>query len=214
MWNDADIGQVLKAGLGLIGLMIVAIGAFLPMFSNNFVWDDQEFIVNNPGIRFIFPISHFFRTQGLPASGAIYPATGARPVTTMSLAIDYSIWRLDPFGYHLTNLLLHILCMIGIFLIAKNLWRNFVIGFVTAVLFALHPGHAEAVIAFLGRSDLMATLFIVGGFLIYLKERDAVGVYKIIFYSLSLISFALAVFSKETGLVLFFILILYDFILS
>ncbi len=199
-------------GVILTGLTLLNVSIFFPMFYNDFVWDDQEFIVNNPTIRSIFPITHFFKTQRLPGQGAIYPVTGARPITTISLAIDYAIWELNPFGYHLTNLLLHILCCLGVFLIARRLFHHIMLAFLSALFFALHPGHAEAVIAFLGRSDLIATLFVITGFLAYLRFNGKTSK-RAIFYGLSLISLALGIFAKETGIVLFFVLILYEFIL-
>jgi len=193
---------------GLLGL--VALGVFWPMFSNAFVWDDQEFIVKNLAIRNLWPLSRFFQSQGSAAEGAIYPLTGQRPVMVFSLALDYALWRLNPFGYHLTNLLLHLLCVFGITLLAWSLTRSRNAAFLTGSLFALHPGHAEGVIAFLGRSDLLATLFVLIGFWGYYKHREARKGRKIIWYGGSLLSFLLACFSKETGLALLGVLVAYE----
>jgi len=195
-------------------LILLTILAFWPMFGNGFVWDDQEFIVRNQSIRGLWPPSRFFASHGSAAEGAIYPMTGQRPVMVFSLALDYAFWKLNPLGYHLTNLLLHLLCVFGAGLLVQKLSRSRPAGFLTAALFALHPGHAEAVIAFLGRSDLLATLFVLLGFYGYLKFRDQGKSRRMVWFGLALLGFLLACFSKETGLALLGLLVVYEAFVS
>jgi len=197
--------------LWLWGLLaLLCLGAFWPMFRNGFVWDDQSFIVRNPAIRGLWPAARFFQSQGSPAEGTIYPLTGQRPVMAFSLALDFALFKLNPFGYHLTNLLLHLLCVFGVFLLAWHLSRSREAGFLAGALFALHPGHAEGVIALLGRSDLLASLFVLLGFFGYERQREGVGRRKVLWYAVALTSFLIACFSKETGLVLLGILVVYE----
>jgi tetratricopeptide (TPR) repeat protein len=191
-------------------LILLTILAFWPMFRNGFVWDDQQFIVGNPVLRSLWPVSRFFQPQGTVAEGVIYPMTGQRPIMAFTLALDYRFWRLNPFGYHLTNLLLHLLCVIGVTMLARKLCRDSRVGFLVGVLFALHPGHAEGVIAFLGRSDLLATLFVIAGFGAYLSQAEAKGWRKALWYAASLASFAVACLSKESGLALLGILLVFE----
>jgi Flp pilus assembly protein TadD len=129
---------------------------------------------------------------------------------TFSLALDYRFWRLNPAGYHLTNLILHILC---VFLVALFSWRmsqSREAGFLAGALFALHPGHAEGVIAFLGRSDLLATLFVLTGFWAYAVQERKSGGSKWLWYLGAIVSYLLACFSKESGLMLLGILVIYE----
>jgi len=213
--------------LGLAGLTLLAILPFLPALQNGFVWDDPEFIVNNKTIREIFPLARFFQRQGLVTSGDIYPATGSRPLTTLSLALDYHTWKLDPTGYHLTNLILHLLCVWATGLLAFQLTRSWTASGIAAAFFSVLPAHAEAVIALLGRSDLLATLFVIIGFVVYLKSAAHSGPSSIIndrlslppviryrsyfiWYLSSVICFLLACLSKETGMVLFGLIVGYE----
>jgi len=217
--------------LGLVGLTLLAILPFLPALQNGFVWDDQEFIVNNKTIREIFPLAHFFQKQGLVTSGDIYPTTGSRPLMTLSLAIDYRVWKLDPAGYHLTNLILHLLCVWATALLAFQLTRAWTAAGMAAAVFSVLPAHAEAVIALLGRSDLLATLFVVIGFVAYLKSAVHSGPSSVtsdrlssapviryrssmIFYFSSVICFLLACLSKETGMVLFGLIAGYELLFN
>lgn len=179
------------------------------MFGNGFVWDDQQFIVGDPLLRSLLPLSRFFQSLGAVEEGTIYPITGQRPLMTFSLALDYRFWRLNPVGYHLTNLILHLLC---VFLVALFSWRmsqSREAGFLAGALFALHPGHAEGVIAFLGRSDLLATLFVLTGFWAYAVQERKSGWSKWLWYLGAIVSYLLACFSKESGLMLLGILVVY-----
>lgn len=208
------IGRGMRQNLGdlwLWGLLaLLCLGAFWPMFRNGFVWDDQFFIVQNPALRGLWPAARFFQSQGSPAEGTIYPLTGQRPVMAFSLALDFALWKLNPFGFHLTNFLLHLLCVFGVVSLVRDLSRSREAGFLAGALFALHPGHAEGVIAFLGRSDLLASLFVLLGFFGHQRQRDASGWRRALWFAGALMSFLIACFSKETGLVLFGILVVYE----
>ncbi len=201
-----SLGKLWPWGL----LALLCLGAFWPMFRNGFVWDDQFFIVRNPALRGLWPAARFFQSQGSPAEGTIYPLTGQRPVMAFSLALDFAFFKLNPFGFHLTNFLLHLLCVFGVAALVRGLSRSREAGFLAGALFALHPGHAEGVIAFLGRSDLLASLFILLGFYGYERQREDVGRRKILWYAVALTSFLVACFSKETGLVLLGVLVVYE----
>lgn len=191
-----------------VGLGVLCLLAYWPMFANGFVWDDVEFIVGNPAIRSLWPPGRFFTPQGRVTEGAIYPLTGQRPVMALSLALDYHLWKLNPFGYHLTNLLLHLLCVGGMAILTRQVARSRWAGFLAGALFAVHPGHAEGVIAFLGRSDLLATLFVLFATWAFLNHHGANGWRRVWWYLVSLASFVLACFSKESGLMLLGVLIL------
>jgi tetratricopeptide (TPR) repeat protein len=196
--------------LGLAILVLLAVLPFLPTLKNEFVWDDQEFIINNRTIRDIFPLSRFFHSQGLVTTGDIFPISGSRPVMIFSLALDYRFGKLNPLGYHVTNLILHVLCVFGVALLAYELIHKwFAAGFAGA-FFAVLPGHAEAVIALLGRSDLLATLFVIAGFLCYTQYANR-KIKSIFIYLASVIMYIFACLSKETGLVLVFIIVGYEF---
>jgi len=174
-------------------LALLSLGAYWPMFQNDFVWDDQEFIVKNRAIRSLWPPAYLW---GCPGSG--YPWLGQRPVVALSFALDYALWKGNPWGYHLANLLLHLSCTLGVFFLARNFFRYQAPAFAAGALFAVHPGHGEAVVAFLGRSDLLATAFVLLAALAYLGSWQ--GKRKPLLYGLSLGSFLLGCLAKETAL--------------
>jgi Flp pilus assembly protein TadD len=174
-------------------LLLLSLSAYWPMFANSFVWDDQEFIVKNRAIRSLWSPAYLW---GCPGPG--YPWLGQRPVVALSFALDYALWKGNPRGYHLANFLLHLSCTLGVFFLAQNLFRDWVPAFAAGALFAVHPGHGEAVVAFLGRSDLLATTFVLLAALAYLGSWQ--GKRKLLLYGLSLGSFLLGCLAKETAL--------------
>jgi len=195
--------RTLWEGLGAAGLILLCVLVFWPMFSNGFVWDDLVFVRDNGAIRGLWPPARFLDAP---------PGLGQRPLLMLSYALDFRLYGLQPWGYHLTNLLLHLLSVLAVVLLGRRLFKEARSGLLAGALFALHPGHAEAVIAFLGRSDLLATAFLLWGFLAYLGSQKARGLIKWGLYGMSLAAFALACLSKDTAAVFPALLLLWDLI--
>jgi len=134
-----------------LGLLAAAL--YLPSLKGNFLlWDDQALVQDNP-------------VAGLPLDQALSRAF-ARPAGTtwwplrdLSYALDHSLWGFNPLGFHVTNLLLGALAASGLYLVAR---RRFGEGtaLAGALLFAVHPIHAEAVAWISGRKDLLCAFFL------------------------------------------------------
>lgn len=172
--------------------LLLGVLAYATMFRNGFVWDDATFLVKNATIQRLWPPAWLW---GCPGPGA--PWLGARPIAALSFALDFALWRLNPWGFHLTSLLLHLLCTLLVVGLGRALFKNSLAAFAAGALFAVHPGHGEAVVAFLGRSDLLATAFCILAALFYLGSWEGK---RTTLYWLSAGSFLLGVFSKETAL--------------
>src|SRR3990172_11894328 len=111
---------------------------------NPFYWDDEELITNNYVLRTPLNFKNYFIANPIPQ----------RPVTTLSFVIDYSLFGLKPVGFHMTQIVLHIVNTILIFFIANLILDKKWLVFLATFLFAFHPVHTEAVNLFLGRVDL------------------------------------------------------------
>lgn len=193
----------------MILLAALAIAPFVPSLRSQLVWDDHEFIANNPTIKNLFPLNRFFQTQGLIEQGAIHPVTASRPLTSLSLALDYAVWRLNPFGYHLTNIFLHLLCVLAVYYLLRGSGGDFYCAWFGAGFFAVLPGHAEAVIALIGRSDLLAAFFLITGFMAYVRFTT-VRSHAAWWYAAALFCGLAACLSKETGVILFAIILVWE----
>jgi len=129
------------------------------------------------------------------------------PLTWLSLMIDHEIWGLNPGGYHLTNLLLHLaatlLLFAGLHHLTGALWKS---GFVAA-LFALHPFHVESVAWIAERKDVLSGLFWMLSLLLYARYVERPGWGR---YSTVLLSFSLGLMAKPMVVTLPVILLLLD----
>lgn len=129
------------------------------------------------------------------------------PLTWISLMIDHEIWGLNPGGYHLTNLLLHLAATLLLFAalhrLTGALWKS---GFV-AVLFALHPLHVESVAWIAERKDVLSGVFWMLSLLLYARYVESPGWRR---YSLVLLSFILGLMAKPMVVTLPVIMLLLD----
>lgn len=98
-----------------------------------------------------------------------------RPLSTLSFALDYSLWGLDPAGYHLTNLLLHggTAVLAAVALAAVTGRRG--AGYLGGMLFAIHPLTAEVVPAAGRRQDVLMTLFLLAALVLLVRASRSLS---------------------------------------
>ena len=130
------------------------------------------------------------------------------PLVTISFAIEYHFFKLDPYIYHITNILLHILNTFFVFFIFLKLTKSYFKSFIISLFFAVYPTNVEVVAWISARKDLLFCFFYLISILCYITNYNNK---KIIFYFLSLISFLAACFSKPMAVTLPVIIILIDF---
>lgn len=167
-----------------------------------FVWDDGILITGNPLITHGKAVSDFFTKSFLTRY--------YRPVVMLSFAAEYAFWGPNPFGFHLTNLLLHAANSLLVFLFLRRILGNTQGAFLAALLFALHPVH-KGVAYISDRTGMLAAFFFLGSLVLYLSHRTREGrAGDLPRLAASLCLCALAVFSKEEALMLPVIVILLD----
>jgi len=129
------------------------------------------------------------------------------PLTWLSLMVDREIWGLNPGGYHITNVLLHLAATLLLFAalhrLTGALWKS---GFVAA-LFALHPLHVESVAWIAERKDVLSGLFWMLSLLLYARYVERPGWGR---YILVLFSFVLGLMAKAMIVTLPIIFLLLD----
>lgn len=183
--------------------LLLFIAVIVSVFSINvsvvgggFLWDDYTLIVNNPKITSLKNVPDFF-TKGFwentekARKGGYY-----RPLILLSYAIDYQLYRLKPWGYHLTNLLVHLLVVSMIFIFLLSLELDTLLSFASALLFGISPFVKEPVGWISGRTDLFAALFVLISLYFFNKylTNKKIGALAL-FY----LSFLFAMWSKESA---------------
>lgn len=145
----------------LIGLLLLlaVLSAYIPAIQGGYIWDDPMHVTENPLLK---------NSDGLrriwfePGAWAHY-----YPLTLTSFWIEYQIWGLAPLGYHLINVLLHVL---NAFLAWRVLLRLQVPGALfAAAVFALHPVHVESVAWVSERKNVLSGFFYLSALSIYLR---------------------------------------------
>ncbi len=121
-----------------------------------------------------------------------------RPMQVFSYMLDFSWWGLNPDGYHLTNIVWHLLAASLVYFAAFEILKDKTASFLTALLFALHPVHTEAVAYISGRADSLALVFLLAAFLGYLKSLES---RRIGIQIASIAFFLMAILSKESALI-------------
>lgn len=184
--------------ISLFGLL--SFGATLRV---GFMWDDHEMIEKNPVIKnwTLTNIRHAFTSDVFDGKGDAY----YRPLQTLANMADYSLWGLNPFGYHLSNLLMHLFNALLLFVFLRRLLNDERLAFVTSLLFAIHPIIVEQLLIIAGRAELLSLLFMLAALNLTLNKNKASDIGAVI-------CFLLACFSKESGIVLPFFIFLCGFL--
>ncbi len=181
-----------KPFLILVVIFLLTIVAYSKSLQGDFVWDDIPQIVDNPYIKDLSNIPYFFK-KGVWAASRLGLESNPyyRPVVLSSIALDYKLWKLNPAGYRITNLLLHLILIYLVYLFSFMLLKDRPAALLSSALFGLFPPDTEVVAWISGRTDMIAGIFLISAFILHNKK-----IY------LSLILFILSLLSKETSSVL------------
>lgn len=208
---------------------LITFVVYLPALQNGFVnWDDDLYVYEQRNIQTID--LGFLKWIFTPEANATW-----HPLTLFSLAIDYSIWGLNPFGYHLTNVILHTINTALVFLLVVMLIEEGLRGrverttqyqqlkgstnrfsqilipaFTASLLFGIHPLHVESVAWVSERKDVLCAFFFLLTLLAYIRYAS-MGTKRPKYYSISLIFFVLALISKPMAVSLPVVFLILEF---
>ncbi len=192
--------------IAVFSLLILA--AFANVFSMEFVWDDTVQIRDNTSITNISHIKEvFFEDTGTATTNGEDYTPYYRPLFTISLMIDAFLWGKNPFGYHLTNVLLHLEVTLLLYFSLLLIFNNRMIAMVAAAIFSLHPVHSEAVSYISARTHLLCALFSLASFYFYVCYKK-VNNLRYLLATIFFIIFALL--SNEMAVSLPAIFLLYE----
>jgi len=179
--------------------LLVALVAFFTYQSflrNDFTGSDTLTLIQSGRLQTIQDLAAIFSERMM--SGTTFEGVFYRPISVLSFQFDYLVWGTNPFGYHLTNLFLHILVTVATFLLSLRLTRGMLrTSLLAALLFTSHPLLVETVPAIARRQDVLEALFLILSFRFYLLGRSKAGRRDL---ATSLGFFILALGTKETAI--------------
>jgi protein O-mannosyl-transferase len=191
---------ILLVCLGLVALTWAVFGQTLTHDFVNF--DDHVYVYENP------LVVKGLSTQGIISAFTHAHARNWHPLTTLSHMLDCQLYRLNAGGHHLTNVILHTIAVLLLFLVLGQmtgaLWQS---AFVAA-LFAIHPLHVESVAWVAERKDVLSAVFFMltlAAYARYAREPSPAR------YLLVALLFVLGLMSKPMLVTLPFVLLLLDY---
>jgi protein O-mannosyl-transferase len=155
-----------------LALAILTVTAFWQLKDSDFInLDDNIFVYENAYVQ----SGLNWDSIGQAFSPELREKAGWVPLAWLSLMLDSSIFGLNPAGYHLTNLLLHVISTLLLFLILSRMTKALWPSAFVASLFAIHPLHVESVAWIAERRDVLSTFFwmlTLGAYSYYVERRN------------------------------------------
>ncbi|HAO92992.1 MAG: hypothetical protein A2X99_06960 [Deltaproteobacteria bacterium GWB2_55_19] len=197
-----------KAGIWLpyIAIALAVVALYGRTVSFDFIpsWDDKEYVVENiliqslsmGNLKRVFTETYF---------------SNYAPLHLLSYSVDFVVWGLNPAGYHLTNVVLHLLNVCLLFVLLSRLLNDRTVALMAALLFAVHPINVENVAWVSERKTLLTAFFSFLSILSYLSFRDN-G--RPLHYAFSFVFFLLALLSKPLTVTLPLALVSYEFFIK
>jgi tetratricopeptide (TPR) repeat protein len=146
-------------------LILITIAVYLPVLRNGFIWDDDAYVTANPLLRSPGGLERIW-TQ--PTATPQY-----YPLAFTSFWIEYHLWHLQPFGYHLVNVLLHAFNAVLLWAILREL--EVPGSWLIAAVFGVHPVAVESVAWVTERKNVLSTCFYMLTLLAFLRFRPLTG---------------------------------------
>jgi hypothetical protein len=174
---------------------------YFSILSNGFVWDDEDYIINNDLIKDL-------SWKGIKAIFYNFSSDNYAPLTDLINAIQFKISGLDPAAFHLGSLVFHLVNISLVFWFTRLLNNNWNLAAIAALLFGIHPLQAESVAWASGASNLYCAAFFLGSliaYMYYLQKSQK----RYLF--LAFLLFILSTLSKAVAVALPLVLLLIDY---
>lgn len=190
-------------------LALISFAVYANSLQNEFVFDDESVVLSDPSITKISNVPKY-----LTGEEGFHKVIGPyfRPIVSASYALDYALYGFKPFGFHLTNVIIHVInsllflrFLILVFKPANK--RTHLLVLLGAVIFAVHPIHTEAVSWVSGRTDSFSFTFFISGFIFFLLYSESRKRSRL--YLMGLL-YLFALMAKEMALTLPLLVICYD----
>jgi len=198
-------------------IIILVLGINFNTLFNDFVYDDNFEVLQNHWIKDIKYVPEIFSSSSWEFIGR--GSNYYRPLIHLVRMVNYHIFGLKPWGFHLVNIMFHAGISVFVFLIARKLLGGdeksfFSPSFAAAALFATHPVHTEEVAWASSIAGLTFTLLDLLSFYLYMTSTADGRIRSRVNYYLSAAVFFLAALSKELALTLPVVIVLYEYLFN
>jgi len=161
----------------------------MPAMKGEFIWDDGTYVTQNP---LIIAPDGLYRIWFSKEQTSQY-----FPLVYTTFRLEHKLWGFNPLGYHITNILLHIINSLFLWRLLRLL--DVPGAWLAAAIFALHPVQVESVAWITERKNVLMTVFFLLSLLAWVRFTGRPETCFWRFYFLSLGFYILALFSKTTA---------------
>ncbi|MBN1344024.1 MAG: tetratricopeptide repeat protein [Phycisphaerae bacterium] len=158
MGRDISRSGGRSVGLG-IALILLVVVAYIPAIQAGYIWDDDDYVTENGTLRDAAGLRRIWLEVG--AVPQYYP------LVHTTFWLEHQLWGLRPLGYHVTNIALHVLSAILLFVLLRRL--EVPGAWLAAGIFALHPVHVESVAWITERKNVLSGVFYLSALLAYVR---------------------------------------------
>ncbi len=151
----------------LLLVLVATLCSYVRVLGADFVWDDRRLIEKAPEVQKLQPLATYFAHGFWQAQSAAFDPGRVyyRPLTTLSFALDQRLYEGNASGFHLTNVLLHLLVVVLLYRLSCRYGARPGIALLGVALWAVQPRLTEDVAWISGRTDVLATLFVLAALL-------------------------------------------------
>jgi tetratricopeptide (TPR) repeat protein len=197
-------GRTITAALALI--LAVVFLAYLDTLWFQFVhFDDRLQILQNTWLRSWNYLPRYFTADVWAFQHPVSRGTFYRPIFLIWFRLQYLVFGLNPWGWHLCTVLCHLVVTLLVYYTAARLLGDRLAALFATVIFGLHPTHAEAVAWVSGVNEPLSAMFLLASYLCYLKKRSEPARART-YLAASLGLYTLACLTKETAVILLLII--------
>jgi protein O-mannosyl-transferase len=180
--------------LGCVFIASACFMAYFPAIKGNFIWDDDRYVTDNPLVVAPDGLWRIWFSTDSPSQYF--------PLVYTTFRLEHKLWGFNPIPYHVDNVAIHVISSLLLWLILRRL--AIPAAFVAAAIFALQPVNVESVAWITERKNVLMLVFSLLSLLFWIEFalQSQTPKRAILFYVLSLLCYALALFSKTTACVL------------
>ena len=175
--------------------ILLTLVVYLPVIHCGYVWDDDAYVTANPLLTDANGLKRIWFSFDSPSQYF--------PLVYTTFRIEHAFWGFDPLGYHLVNVLIHIINALLVWLVLSKLGIRG--AWLAGAIFALHPVNVESVAWITERKNTLSTLFYLLTIIAWLRYEENSNHW---YYKLAFGTFALSLFAKTTACMLPFTLLI------
>lgn len=168
--STGSAGMPVRGGVLLALALAIVAASYASALPGGFVWDDHLLIDEQPFTHELQPLPAYFERSFWFDPTNPVPRSFYRPLVSLSYALEWQLWDGRAQGFHLTNLLLHLVCSALVYGLARRAGATPLSAALGAALFGTLPRLTESVAWISGRTDVMATLGALGA--VWLHRTD------------------------------------------